>query len=478
MNPTIRFTKTAAYVSVFVSLLLLTNCTKTTPEILDTSKEILTFSLKKVDGTAFDPAAITITKRNDSILITLPAGADPSRLIPEITIKGKTITPASGTQQDFSTPVTYTVTADDGSTRSYVVKVTATPIGQLVYFGTNDHQFYAVDAQTGALKWKYTGGGEFTYASPTYHNGVIYMGCIDSYVYAFDAATGAVIWKFKAGDTGIESDAVYANGTIYVGSNDDHLYALDASTGTLKWRFKTGSNISASPTVANGTVYFGSSDSRLYALDALTGAFKWAFATGGMINQCGPSLVNGVIYVGSRDAYLYAIDAATGTQKWKFGTGGISLEQASPTVVDGIVYFAGWYNVPGFTKKGSVYAVDANTGQLIWEALPNTGFSSSPYVANGLLYISADDMNFYALDASNGSVKWKAQILPNGASAAVSNGTVYVGGGGTRHFYAFDAATGTEKWKFPISNALTTSSPLIIEGPDKAVHSGDSGAQP
>jgi outer membrane protein assembly factor BamB len=459
--------------SFLAIFLILFSCTKP-DESLDPSKEIISFSLKNADGTAFTGTLSAIIQ-DTVITVTIPNNTNRVGLIPEIQIKGKTISPASGVVQNFSLPVRYTVTAEDGSRRTYtVICVYANP-GGVVYVGSSNKNFYALDALTGNLKWNYTGTNWFVYSSATYANGTVYVGCVDSYVYAFDATTGAVKWKFLAGNTGVESDAVVVNGVVYVGSNDDYLYALDASTGQMKWRFLTGANVSASPVVVNNTVYFGSSDGKLYALDANSGGFKWSFTTGAMINQSGPAYVNGVIYVGSRDSYLYAIDAATGQQKWRFYTNGISLEQSSATVANGIVYIGGWYNVPGFNQKGSLYAVNANTGQLVWEKLTNTGIGSSPCVYEGKVYISCDDLNLYALNAATGATIWQQQVLANGASAAVANGIVYIGGGGSNYFYAFDAQTGTLKWKFTTPGASMTSSPLIVNASGDAYYSGDSG---
>lgn len=440
----------------------------------DPSKEIISFSLKNADGTPFT-GPISAQIKDSVITVTVPNNTNRVGLVPEIGIKGRTISPASGTAQDFSAPVKYTVTAGDGSSQVYTVIVVYANPGGIVYVGSSNKNFYALDALTGNLKWNYTGTNWFVYSSPTYTNGTIYVGCVDSYVYAFDATTGAVKWKFLAGNTGVESDAVAVNGVVYVGSNDDYLYALDAATGQMKWRFLTGGNISASPVVINGSVYFGSSDGKLYALNANNGSLKWSFTTGAMINQSGPAYVNGVIYVGSRDSYLYAIDAATGLQKWRFYANGISLEQSSATVANGIVYIGGWYNISGFTQKGSLYAVNATNGQLVWEKLNNTGIASSPCVYEGKIYISCDDNNLYALDAATGATIWKQQVLANGASAAVANGIVYIGSGGTDYFYAFDAQTGTLKWKFSTPGASMTSSPIIVNASGDAYYSGDSG---
>jgi hypothetical protein len=58
-----------------------------------------------------------------TVTVTLPSGSAVTALSPTIIITGASVSPASGSAQDFTTPVTYTVTAEDGTTQSYTVTV-------------------------------------------------------------------------------------------------------------------------------------------------------------------------------------------------------------------------------------------------------------------------------------------------------------------------------------------------------------------
>jgi len=464
---------------IFIGLIFFTACSKsptdTTPPATATDKLITSFTLTRPDGTAFDPQEFAVTINPDSVKIILPPLISRNELKATLQFSGKSVSPANGTIQNFSAPVTYTVTAQNGTTKKYTIEAAYAKPLSVVFIGAGN-TFYALNAETGAARWSYTGGGSFGYSSATYKNNVVYVGSTDSYVYAFNASNGRLLWKFKAGDTGVESDAVIEDSTVYVGCNDDQLFALDAITGLPRWSYTTGGNISSSPKIANGKVYFGSSDGKFYALQALTGQLLWSYQTGAMINQSGASLVNGILYFGSRDGYLYSLDANSGNLKWRFGNGIVSFEQSSPTVHNGVVYIGGWYNVPGFNIKGSVYAVNAATGTLIWEKLPNTGFSSSPFVANNRLFITGDDLKISALDIPTGNTLWQKTILPNSSSPVEANGMLYVGGSGTRFIYALNAATGNEVWKFPISGAVQVSSPVVISLSGEVNYPGDSGA--
>lgn len=463
-------------ISCFLFAFLFAACTKSSNEagVVQEEIKINSFTITKADGTAFLASEYQVSISGDSVNITLPPLESRRNLKASLTFTGKSVTPANGSILNFSEPVSFTLTAHNGSTRVITIKTGYEQPKQLVFIGAGN-TFYAIDAATGFRKWSFTGGGSFAYSSATCRDNVVYVGCIDNHVYSFNASNGRLLWKRNIASTGIESDAVIADSTVYVGTNDDILHALDAVTGETRWTFATGSNISSSPVVANGRVYFGSSDSKLYALNAQTGGLVWQYTTGAMLNQSGACLVNGTLYVGSRDGYLYAIDEQTGTRKWRFGSGTISFESSSPTVYNGMVYIGGWYNVPGFTQKGSLFAVDATTGNLVWEALPKTGFSSSPFVKNGRLSICGDNGQINVLNAISGNILWQKAILPNSSSPLEVNGIIYVGGPGTGYVYAFNAATGAEIWKFPIPGTYMASSPVVIDVNGETKYPGDSG---
>jgi len=253
----------------------------------------------------------------------------------------------------------------------------------------------------------------------------------------------------------------------------------------LRWKFATGGPIVSSPSVADGTVYVGSADRNLYAVDAKTGLMRWKFDAQGDVNSS-PAVVDGVVYVVSLNGNLYAVDAATGKQRWVFATEGErrfserglftalpagemmpdpwDFYLSSPTVVDGVVYFG--------SGDGSVYAVDARSGELRWRYKTEDVVHASPAVVDGKVYVGSWDTYFYALDSKSGSLVWKFKTgedkhahLMTGiqGSAAVSGGVVYFGSRDA-NVYALDAGTGALRWKFGTDGSWVIASPAVSEG--------------
>ena len=91
------------------------------------------------------------------------------------------------------------------------------------------------------------------------------------------------------------------------------------------------------------------------ALNAFTGKPIWQTAdpTAGAIDMGSVSVANGVMYAGSQSGSMYALDAATGKILWSFASGGTVLD--GPSIVDGTVYWGSGYNNPG-TPNNKLYA--------------------------------------------------------------------------------------------------------------------------
>ncbi len=142
--------------------------------------------------------------------------------------------------------------------------------------------------------------------------------------------------------------------------------------------------------------------------------------------------------------------------------GEVSLE-ATPLAVDGVLYFTGSY--------GTVYAVDAATGRLLWRHDPQIwkhhpermrlSFAVNRGVAyeGGRVFSATLDGRLLALDAANGHVLWEVETLAPDALMYITgaprayHGKVVIGQGGADfgsrgYVTAYDAVTGRQRWRF------------------------------
>lgn len=266
-----------------------------------------------------------------------------------------------------------------------------------VYYGSLDQTLYAVSANDGSLEWSYEADARLDQSSPTVADGTVYVGSGhgDGSLYAIDAETGVLRWRDYVGDS--VGAPVIHDDRVYVGTYTSGLHAVSIENGERLWRVDRA-DYGTTPTVADGTVYATSDDTVLYAVDAETGEELWAHDNSN-INTPGssPTVHEGVAYVGS-GGFLYAIDTETGEVRWNSLISERSID-TSPTVAGETVYVG--------SDEGICYAVDAQTGSVSWEVslggLPrlwgnSPWINSSPIVVGGVLFFGASDGALYAFD--------------------------------------------------------------------------------
>jgi alcohol dehydrogenase (cytochrome c) len=146
--------------------------------------------------------------------------------------------------------------------------------------------------------------------------------------------------------------------------------------------------------------------------------------------------------------------------RWTYPLGEASRLEATPVVVDGIMYV---------TSANECHALDAGNGRRIWEyRRPRTkglagdaagGINRGVAVAGGRVFMVTDDAHVIALDRFTGALRWDTGMADwrenyGATSAPLAVGGLVVAGAsggdeGVRGFLAaFDQATGKEAWRF------------------------------
>jgi len=325
----------------------------------------------------------------------------------------------------------------------------------------------------GQLKWKYE-LDSYEPGPPIVGQDAVYLITPLNGTFAINATTGVLIWNNRDIGSSTSAPAV-AGGSVFIPPWD--LYSIDAETGSVRWRSKGGNSFHSSPAFAYGSVYIGNGDKNLYAFNPETGQVRWNCTTIGSVNTV--AVADGRVYATSihknitvakgmdrskdiikTDSRVYALNVKDGTQKWVF-TPLEMLSYCGPVVADGIVYIGTDFN------NNILYALDAQTGAILWNQTINISLSS-PAIAEDTLYIGSEDNHLYALDAKTGAQKWKFSVreseMPGGvvSSPAYADGVIYFGDL-NGNLYALDAKTGTLHWTFTAGGYIW-SSPFVSNG--------------
>ena len=327
-----------------------------------------------------------------------------------------------------------------------------------VYVGANNGIFYALDPETGGVRWAFPTRFDIyaLYSSPFVdRQGTVYFGAKDGHVYALRPPRQGILaelaWSINLGTTIETSPAFTPDGTLVIGADDWAYYGITPPAGgkgpAVKWRFQTQGTLITSPTVdADGTVYVASMDGKVYALEPPKDAgqpvkVRWTFSSGARDDKGGfenaPVLdPEGTLYIGGNDGTLYALDTKTGKPKWTFdavarsGYRSYAIFSSVALGPDRTVYFGG--------KNGWLYAVREAKGvfrsgpQAVWGYKLGPGIQSSPLLAaDGTLYLGDEQGTLHAIrppeSGDAGTALWKfatkGALISSAALAA--DGTLY-----------------------------------------------------
>ncbi|MDG2026633.1 MAG: PQQ-binding-like beta-propeller repeat protein [Acidimicrobiales bacterium] len=311
-------------------------------------------------------------------------------------------------------------------------------------------------------------------ASPVVVDGHLYVGDWSGVFYALDAETGEEVWRSQlrvnpqqyGGQ--ISGSAAYrstADGDQLIVASGDTVYALDAADGSEVWSHIVTSDafgeVLGSPLVVGDTIFLGFDAhgspfrSGALALDANTGEEIWYFdPEGGVRTGCGGiwgsptiDLERGLLFVGtancppSRGGWneyseaLIALDATTGEPQWSFQPHPENDRDTDFAGAPNLFTTADGRDLIGLGNKDAhYYAVDRETGDLIWETeaaeegfiRPNFasgGFVGPAAVGDGVVIGATavgDCPCLHGLDASTGEILWQnSQVGPSYAPTTI-----------------------------------------------------------
>ncbi|MCS7119765.1 MAG: PQQ-binding-like beta-propeller repeat protein [Nitrososphaerota archaeon] len=279
-------------------------------------------------------------------------------------------------------------------------------VGGVVYVGSNDGCLYALNLTNGKMIWKFQTAGNVT-AEPAVADGRVYFLSTETppNLYCLEAATGKRLWNYSA----IYGGAIYCGPAIDGGrvvfNVGMYVYCVNATSGEPIW---SPCNLHDNPIVGGVTIYgdriyVGNDRNMLYVVYMATGTWTAGdrMALGG--DFAGYAVISeGLLYVAMEDNLTIIFNLATPLPHTEVRR--ITI----PDKTHGIAVSGTLLVVQG-RDRGSLYAYNSSTGDLLWSftVTPSATSWTFPIISgNGLVYFAAVDGYIYALDARSGRMVW------------------------------------------------------------------------
>ncbi|MFI8261416.1 MULTISPECIES: serine/threonine-protein kinase [unclassified Streptomyces] len=302
---------------------------------------------------------------------------------------------------------------------------------------------YALDAADGSERWRLNTDA-WVYALRA-DRGTVVTATRGGGVQGREASNGQKLWELTGAQSDFETPEaapVLHEGTVYVWQ-DARLRALDARSGREAWSYPVGDaascgNVPVRVTPApDGNVYIAAG-TRVLSVDRASGRVRWHFEAPAVFLAApafapGAAVTGGGVYLADYLGTVYALDAATGQDRWRIATE--ARQSSDPVVVaNGNVHLG---------AGSALYTLDAVTGTPKWRFAAGGEITGLPAVADGRVHFGSADHCLYTLDAAGGQLRWKLATGGEITGAPVAEAGVVYACSKDRCVYALDAAKGT-----------------------------------
>jgi outer membrane protein assembly factor BamB len=204
---------------------------------------------------------------------------------------------------------------------------------------------------------------------------------------------------------------------LSVGDAPERLWSRDIGNGT------TGRKaIVSTPVIKDGVLYVIDADAKISAVNAENGRVIWDTKYT-MENETEMLSYGGGVTVGENALYFLtgyghfgALNLSDGSEIWLEDIG-VPM-RGSPTYSDGRVF--------GVTHDNHIYAMNANTGEIVWDEVgiaENEGLAgnASPAVIDNTVIVPYSSGEVYAMRVENGRVLWTDTLNRQGQLTAMSS---------------------------------------------------------
>ena len=229
-------------------------------------------------------------------------------------------------------------------------------VGGLVVVGDTHGIVYAIDQDTGSLRWQTELDGAMRGGAATDGESIYVVGeAGDARAFDFNGSErwsrrltfvehgGEILTARVLAAPTVAGDLLVVPFVRDTSYEDPALIAIDRHTGIIRWKASDPNGISpiwanlrSSPALANGQLVFGQPlVGALMAVSTVTGEAVWAVETGAVCDEhwASPAVVGTVALHGRSDGSLYGVDTETGTELWSFAMNLPPPEEGSGTCI-------------------------------------------------------------------------------------------------------------------------------------------------
>ena len=241
-----------------------------------------------------------------------------------------------------------------------------------IYVGDMAGMLYCID-ENGKEVWRYETKGEIS-SGANFFESVVLFGSQDATLYAIDLESGELKWSHSVDDQ-IQCGATVAGDRCFLAGCDSKLHIIGLDDGNEIDSLEIGSPTGTTAATLGDAVLFGTEQGTFFSIDYRDPEINWSWEdpAGPTSIRSSAAVTKSHVVFGARNRKVVALNPQDGTELW---TTKVKAKVDGSPIIAGDRVHAG-------STDGRLYTIDLADGKVLWQKQFNGSFLGSPAIIGG-----------------------------------------------------------------------------------------------
>ena len=271
--------------------------------------------------------------------------------------------------------------------------------GEDLFVADSIANYYVINKNTGALKWKKKHSSSFNSQIKIFENKALVID-MENQLRCFSLETGDLLWSVKTQQSLLRSQKkqslILNNGKVFFSNSIGDVTAVNISNGNIIWQTPTQSNVTFGNTYFlklsdivsdENSIFVSNNNTQFFSIDLLSGAINWKQD---FSSELRPAIIGDYLVTISDNGLLVVMNKETG-QIIRINDLFKNIKEKRKKNYRPIGFLIGKFNVYVSTNNGRILVVNFKEGKIEKTLKLDSNKLQRPVYFNKSLYIAKDN---------------------------------------------------------------------------------------
>ena len=271
--------------------------------------------------------------------------------------------------------------------------------GEDLFVADSIANYYVINKNTGALKWKKKHSSSFNSQIKIFENKALVID-MENQLRCFSLETGDLLWSVKTQQSLLRSQKkqslILNNGKVFFSNSIGDVTAVNISNGNIIWQTPTQSNVTFGNTYFlklsdivsdENSIFVSNNNNQFFSIDLLSGAINWKQD---FSSELRPAIIGDYLVTISDNGLLVVMNKETG-QIIRINDLFKNIREKRKKNYQPIGFLIGKFNVYVSTNNGRILVVNFKEGKIEKTLKLDSNKLQRPVYFNKSLYIAKDN---------------------------------------------------------------------------------------